>query len=286
MREAISIGLLLTRHPPTRISPILPEVARLLTERGARVEPLYPEDGVTDLLQLEVVHDLYVLKAGTDTALSVAGALHAAGATILNPYPVAAACRDKIVLTQVLRGAGAPVPDTFVAGSLEALEPLLADGPLVVKPYRGSQGRGVQIVREAGELEEAGSDSGPFFAQRYHEPRGRDRKLYCIGDRVYGVKRIWPVRSYEDKLGEPFSVSDELREIALRCGAALGIGLFGLDVVETDDGPYVVDFSSFPGFKGVPEAAGALAELVWEAAERARAGEGSGTAAAPVGSAR
>jgi len=59
VREAISIGLLLTRHPPPRISPILPEVARLLTERGARVEPLYPEDGVTDLLQLEVVHDLY-----------------------------------------------------------------------------------------------------------------------------------------------------------------------------------------------------------------------------------
>lgn len=250
----------------------MPEVARLLGRRGAKVDQLYPDESVTDLTALEPRHDLYVLKSGTDTALSLAGALHVAGAAILNPYPVAAACRDKIVLTQVLRRAGVPVPDTFVAGSVTQLQPLLAVGPLVVKPYRGSQGRGVRVVRESAELATLGEGMGPFFAQRYHEPTGRDRKLYCIGERVFGVKRVWPVKSYGDKLGEPFHVADELREIALQCGAAFGIGLFGLDVVETEDGPFVVDFSSFPGFKGVPDAAAGLAEFIWAASQGVRAG--------------
>lgn len=273
MPAAVTIGLLLTQHPPTRASPIMPEVAGLLTRRGASVERIYPDEAVTHLTKLDPSHDLYVLKSGTDTALSVAGALHAAGATILNPYPVAAACRDKIVLTQVLRRAGVPCPDTFVAGSPSQLEPLLARGPLVLKPYRGSQGRGVRIVRTRAELASSDNDRGPFFAQLYHQPSGRDRKLYCIGDAIYGVKRVWPVTSYEDKLGEPFRVGDELRAIARRCGAAFGIELYGLDVVETEDGPFVVDFSSFPGFKGVPDAAAALANVIWKAAQLARAGE-------------
>lgn len=270
---ALSIALLLTKHPAERDSSIMPEVARLLARRGAGVERIYPEAAVTDLTALEPTHDLYVLKSGTDTALSVAGALDAAGATILNPHAVAAACRDKIVLTQVLRRAGAPVPATYVAGSVSQLEPLLAAGPLVVKPYRGSQGRGVRVVRDAVELEPLGDRTGPLFAQRYHEPTGRDRKLYRIGAEIHGVKRIWPAARYEDKLGEPFPVGDELRELALRCGDAFGIDVYGLDVVETADGPFVVDFSSFPGFKGVPDAAAALSDVIWETAERARAGD-------------
>jgi ribosomal protein S6--L-glutamate ligase len=222
---------------------------------------------------LDAKHDLYVLKSGTETALSLAGALHAAGAAILNPYPVASACRDKIVLTQVLARAGVPVPETFVAGAVTQLEPRLADGPLVVKPYRGSQGRGVRTVYKSDDLAALVGEPGPVFAQRYHAPTGRDRKLYCIGERLYGVKRVWPVTSYEHKLGEPFPVRDELREIAHACGAAFGIGLYGLDIVETDEGPFVVDFSSFPGFKGVPDAAAALADFIWNEAVRAREDE-------------
>jgi ribosomal protein S6--L-glutamate ligase len=149
---------------------------------------------------------------------------------------------------------------------------LLDGGALVVKPNRGSQGRGVRVVRRATDLEESRSES-LVFAQRYHRPRGRDRKIYRIGNEVFGVKRVWPVRTYEDKRGEPFEVSPELQDVALRCGRAFGIDLYGLDVVMSDDGPVVVDMSSFPGFKGVPHAARRIADYVYEAGRRVLRGE-------------
>ena len=250
----------------------MPEVVQLLARRGAEVDVIYPAEATTELTGLEPEYDLYVLKSRTEVSLSIAGALDAAGAAILNPYRIAAACRDKVVASRLLATAGVPLPEAYVAGSLDQLAPLLDGGPLVVKPHRGSQGRGVRVVRSPAELRDS-REGGPIFAQRYYEPRGRDRKVYRIGDRIFGVKRVWPPRTLEDKLGEAFELDGELAEIALRLGSALGITLYGFDVVLTDDGPKVVDFSPFPGFKGVPDAAALLADYVYEAAARIVNGE-------------
>ena len=245
------------------------EVVPLLERHGVEVDTLYPDEELTELTALRPVHDLYVLRSRTQASLSLAGALDAAGAAILNPYPLAAACRDKVVASQLLRAAGVPLPETYVAGEARRLAPLLDEGPLVVKPYRGSRGEGVRLVRTPDELAGDGTTGSPVFAQRYCEPRGRDLKIYRIGHRLFGVKRVWPPRTLADKLGEPFPVRSELREIALRLGSALGITLYGFDVVATDAGPFVVDFSPFPGFKGVPDAPVLLADYIHDAAKRA-----------------
>jgi ribosomal protein S6--L-glutamate ligase len=57
-------------------------------------------------------------------------------------------------------------------------------------------------------------------------------------------------------------VSRELREIAVACGRILGLGLYGLDVLDTDEGPMVVDVNYFPGYKGVPGAAPLIADYI------------------------
>jgi ribosomal protein S6--L-glutamate ligase len=262
------IGMVMARHPRSKVSPIMPEVVRLLGEWGATVETIHPEERLTNLATARVEHDLYVLKSGTELALSLAGALHASGAAILNPFPVAAMCRDKVVATRVLHAAGVPVPETFVTHDPWKLAPLLDGGPLVVKPHRGSQGRGVQVVRNADELLALSPDGGVLFAMRYKQPDGPDRKIYCIDGRLFGVKRVWPAKTYEEKVGEPFPLTPELREIALRCGEAFGMELYGLDIVLSDGRPFVVDISSFPGFKGVPDAACRLADCIFAAARR------------------
>jgi ribosomal protein S6--L-glutamate ligase len=269
----VKIAFLLVRHPPTRRSPIFPEVVERLRAACAEVDVVYPDDQATQLDALVLDHDLYVLKAGTETALSLAGALHTLGAAILNPYPVSEMCRDKIVVSRALHEAGVPTPSAYVASRPEELAPLLEDGPIVVKPHRGSQGRGVRVVRTAPELAALPPPDGPVFAQRHLEPDGLDRKIYCIGDEIFGVERIWPPRTYEDKLGRPFVVDREVRKIALRCGSALGLSLFGFDVVMSDGRPHVVDISSFPGFKGVHDAAARLAEHIFVAAKHSMNGD-------------
>ena len=267
------VGFIMLSHPQARHSPIMPDVVRLLTEWGTKVQVIHPERQLLDLSRLRVEQDLYILKARTDMALSVAGCLHAQGAAILNPYPVSVMLRDKIITARVLQQAGVPTPKAYMASHPRQLSRLLEEGPLVVKPYRGSGGEGVRIVWDADELDSLPIDHEPFFAQRYHRPDGPDRKIYAIKGQVFGVMRPWPAKSYEEKLGEPFPITPELREIALRCGEAFGIDLYGIDIIISAGAPLVVDVSSFPGFKGVPDAALRLADFINWAADRVLAGE-------------
>ena len=267
------IGMLMRQHPPVRKSPIMPVVVDFLRSWGATVDVIYPDEISIELTSLDVEHDLYVLRSSTELALSVAGALHALGAAVLNPYPVSEVIRNKIVATRVLRDAGVCVPDTHIASDAGQLAPLLDDGPLVVKPFRGSEGRGVRVIWDSEELEVASAGDGPVYAQHYYAPDGRDRKVYCIGGQLFGVKRSFPARPYEQKLGEPFTISPQIREIALLTGEAFGIDLFGLDIIYSDGVPWVVDVSSFPGFKGVPDAALRLADYIFAAAQRVLEGE-------------
>ncbi|PYO75569.1 MAG: hypothetical protein DMD64_00075, partial [Gemmatimonadetes bacterium] len=113
----------------------------------------------------------------------------------------------------------------------------------------------------------------PILAQRYHPPEGRDLKIYVIGERLFGVRKVFPARTEAEKYGEPFTPTAEQREITLRCGRAFGIDLYGVDFIESEGKLYVVDMSSIPGFKGVPDAPSHLANYFYAAAERAARGE-------------
>ncbi len=261
------IAALLVRHEASRISPILPDMLHRVGERGVQVDVRYPDEQPVDADSARVEHDLYLLKAKSPAALAYAGALHDRGATIVNPYPVTALCRDKVATTQTLAAAGVPVPATYPVDRAADLLPLLKEGPLILKPSHGSQGRGVRTVHSEEDLRSALADSTePLMAQRYHEPDGRDRKVYRIADEYFCVVRPWPPTSYADKLGELEPVDGRLRELAQLCGSALGIDLYGVDVIYSNGQPVVVDLSSFPGFKGVPDAARRLADYVYAAA--------------------
>src|SRR5438034_6740712 len=179
-------------------------------------------------------HDLYVLKQISGVSLSMAGALHAEGAAIVNSYPVTMALRDKVVAARILAGAGVPVPTTYVVSHTELLKPLLDQGPIVVKLYDGTGGYGVCVVRTEGELAAVPVDKRHFLAQRYHPPQGRDLKIYVIGDRLFGVKKKFPARTEEEKHGTPDTPTPEQCNIALRCGRAFGIDLYGVDFIESE----------------------------------------------------
>jgi len=263
----VRIGIILDWANPT-----IAETFRILSDRGVKLDLFRPEERMIDLDALRVENDLYVLKSGTELALSVAGALHGLGAATLNPYPTVAMMRNKIIVTRLLQAAGLPAPETFIASDPNEFRPLLDSGPLILKPYRGSRGAGISIVRNERELDALTPD-GLLLAQRYREPDGPDFKIYCIGGRLFGVRRIWPIQRYEDKAGEPFTPTPELEDIALRCGRVFGIDLYGLDIVISGGRPYVVDVQKLGSYMGVPDAPRLLADYLVAAARRAVHGD-------------
>src|SRR5256714_13401619 len=147
----LRIGFLATARAGQGSSHV-PAVMRALSDAGVIVDVIDPTKQLLHLSDVRVDHDLYLLKKTSAFALSIAAALHAQGATIVNPYPVTVALRDKIVTTRILQLAGVPTPASYVASQPDRLAPLLAQGPLVLKPYHGSDGIGVRGVRRVAQL--------------------------------------------------------------------------------------------------------------------------------------
>ncbi|MGD8149116.1 ATP-grasp domain-containing protein [Ornithinimicrobium sp. Y1694] len=255
----MKIDLFLVRHPADRPSPVMPAMVDHLTAHGSEIRAVYPDEG--DAVP-DPPGDLVVLKAKTPAALDLARRYHGLGVRCFPSYEVTVLCRDKIATTLALRDAGVPVPQTWVVDDPGALLPHLTDGPLIVKPFQGSQGQGIVIVHQPEDLVGIDHGADPVMAQRYLEPDGLDRKIYRIGEEVFCVERVWPPRSYEDKLGRVVPLPAAIEKVARACGDALGIDTYGVDIIEHRGAPYVVDLSSFPGFKGVPEAGRRLAERI------------------------
>src|SRR5438067_13868974 len=147
-KQLMRIGIILDW-----MNPNIERAVGLLSERGVRLDLIHPEKQLISLSRVRVESDQYLLKAGSDLALSLGGALHALGAATLNPYPTVAMMRNKIIVTRVLQAAGVPVPETYVANDPQAFRPLLDSGPLILKPYRGSRGQGIRVVRHDRDLE-------------------------------------------------------------------------------------------------------------------------------------
>jgi len=255
-----------------RKNPVTVGMIDELRSRGVDLDLIEPSMMNFELSEVQNRHDLYVLKSiANPMALSYGAALNAIGAATFNPFPVVQRIRNKIATLRLLSEHGVPIPATYVSSDAESLVPLLKDGPLVVKPYMGSRGIGVRRVTTRAELMRD-IDPPPILAQRYHpSDDGLDHKISVIGDNVFGRTRIFPIRDYSDKIGTPFEVDDETREIAVRMSKALAIDMFTFDIIVSRGKPYVVDVGSFGSMMGVPDAPALVAHRIiraWE--ERSR----------------
>ena len=255
------VFFLTVRRVPPVPSPVLMEVFARLRSTGMRVAEAIPEEVVLRVDDLDPAEDLYVLNSHTELALSLASLLHARGARLLNPYPACMLAQDKVTACNLLRRAGVPAPRTWVTGDLELMAPLLADGPMIVKPHRGHRGAGISMVHDEEQLAAVPAPEGPVVVQELVSGPGLDLKVYVVGERVFAVRKPFAPDSFA-RPGQPCRVSERVRDIAMRCGEAFGLGLFGLDLIEGPDGPVVVDVNYFPGYKGVQGAAPLIADFV------------------------
>jgi ribosomal protein S6--L-glutamate ligase len=257
----MKLCFLVVRRVPPVPSPVLLEVYERLRRAGLEVEAIIAEELVLRPDRLRASADLYVLKSHTELSLSVAGVLAEQGARVLSPYRSCVAAQNKILASQRLRRAGVPVPPVWVTGELWRLRTVAQTRPLIIKPYQGHRGAGVSVVQEPCALDTLPDPELPVLAQEWVTGPGRDLKVYVVGEDVFAVRKPFASDSFT-RAGVPCDIDADVRDIALRCGRAFGLGLYGLDIIETRKGPVVVDLNYFPGYKGVPGAGRRIAEYI------------------------
>jgi ribosomal protein S6--L-glutamate ligase len=234
-----------------------------MEQRGWQVDMGVSEEMLLQPGRLALKHDLYVLKSHTELTLSLACLLCTQGARVFHPYPSVVATQNKILAQQRLRAASVPVPRSWVTADFHLLEPLLDRFPLIIKPHQGYLGRGISVVHSREELARLPMPDRPVLIQEYIPGSGEDLKAYVVGDEVWAVHKAYSTESFAHQ-GTPCPVTREVRNIALRCGKALGLGIYGVDMVESSSGPVAVDVNYFPGFRGVPGVAPAIASYLDE----------------------
>src|SRR5206468_13133821 len=132
---------------------------------------------------------------------------------------------------------------------------------LVMKPFDGRRGNGIHIVHEPGELALVPLPRRPVLVQEFVPGRAEELKVAVVGNHVFAT-RVRPATNGRQPQRIPCPVTPEIRRIALRCGEVSGLSLYGLDMIDAVGGPVVIDLNYFPSYKGIPDAAPAIADHI------------------------
>ena len=253
----------------------LAEALAAWADAGCAVEVVVP-DAVT-------LHDVparrppwsVVVSRGRDLAgLGLLAAASALGVPAVNDPKALELVRNKVAMQAVLAHHGMPLPRTWFAGDPSVFAELPADRfPLVVKPFDGDGAAGLALLTAPADvalLPSAGERTTLYLAQEYLETDGFDVKLYGIGPRVWAVRKPSPVRFAGPGPAvvtaatgaELIDLDAGLTDIALTCGRACGLELWGVDLAMTPAGPVVIEVNDFPTYSAVPDAGAAIAAHV------------------------
>jgi len=176
--------------------------------------------------------------------------------------------RDKLRAIQILSRHDVAIPaTTFVRDRNDVLPAIerVGGAPVVIKLLEGTQGIGVILapdtrVAEA-VIETLQSTRQNVLIQRFvAESRGRDVRALVVGDRVVAAMRRVAkgdeFRSNVHRGGtvEPIDLDEAYRETAVRAAQIMGLRVAGVDMLEGDDGPVIMEVNSSPGFEGIERA--------------------------------
>jgi len=251
-------------------------IADQLLQWGHTIDLLEPSETVTCLSDLaSQSYDAYVLKTVSDgPGLSILQAAEAVGIPTINNSQSISLVRDKTIGTAFAHAQGLPVPHTYFIAHPRLLRRIPEkDYPLVVKPSNGSSHRSIYRLNgpaDLAKLEIAAPHPCFFLAQHYVENSGYDIKLYVIGKDVYSVARKSPLHPEVKVEEQLIPLRLEWRKLARRVGEIFGLDIYGLDVVETSNGPVVVDINDFPSFGHVPGAVSHVSNYILHIAEQAK----------------
>jgi len=206
----------------------------------------------------------------TTAGLAVVRQLEAQGVPVVNRAAAIAHSRDKLRALQLLAAAGVDIPRTVLArggGDIKELIGHVGGLPAILKLIQGTQGVGVMIAHSEAEVDSILSTmwnlGQEILLQEFiAESRGRDVRALVVGDRVAGAMRreakSGEFRSNLHRGGEGtgLELPAGYAHAAVRAARVLGLDVAGVDLLEAEAGPKVMEVNSSPGFEGLERATG------------------------------
>ena len=187
------------------------------------------------------------------------------GVCVLNSAMSIFSSRDKFRSLQILVRNAIPIPTSYFSFDLHHAEKIIQyklGYPVIVKVIEGTQGNGVYLVhgeQEATQLFDsfATSRTKVILQEFIKEFKWKDIRVFVVGDKVVAsMLRAANAGEFRSNLhrggvGELVELSEEEETIALKSAKVLGLGIAGVDILRSKNGPLIIEVNSSPGLEGI-----------------------------------
>lgn len=183
----------------------------------------------------------------------------------LNSANAISRSRDKLESLQIMQKNGITIPRSAFSSSPRHNEQLIdaVDGaPLIIKLLSGTQGQGVILTdshRSTESVIEAFQTSKtPILIQKFiEESNGCDLRIFIIDGKVIAaMKRIATEGEFRANVHKGASVhkavlNEQERHLAVQAAKSFGLHVAGVDIIQSENGPMVLEVNSSPGLEGI-----------------------------------
>jgi ribosomal protein S6--L-glutamate ligase len=181
--------------------------------------------------------------------------------------------RDKLRSMQLLARKDIDFPATVFAHSSKRTEDvgklidIVGGAPLIIKLAKGSLGVGVVLAetRSAAKaiIQAFYSQEVNILLQEFiEEANGTDVRVFIVGGKIVGaMKRIAPEGEFRSNIhlgatSESIKLTRAERNIALASAKAMNLQIAGVDILQSNRGPLVMEVNAFPGLQGIETTTG------------------------------
>ena len=176
--------------------------------------------------------------------------------------------RDKLRSLQLLTKQNIGIPKTVFTNYSKHTDDIIENvggAPVVIKLLEGTQGLGVVLAETenaAGSVIEAfnGLHARVILQEFIKEAKGADIRALVVDGQVVGaMKRQGKDGEFRSNLhrggtANLIQLTEEEENTAIKAARILGLGIAGVDLLQSKRGPLIMEVNSSPGLEGIESA--------------------------------
>ena len=178
--------------------------------------------------------------------------------------------RDKLRSMQILSRQRIPIPKTLFSSHPDQIKTLIkkvGGAPIIIKLLEGTQGKGVVLAESYNAAKSAldafyGLKANILIQEFIKEAKSSDIRVFVVDGKVVGAMRRTGVHGefrsnlHQGGTAHKIVLTALEKKTAIQAADALGLAVAGVDLLQSDRGPLVMEVNSSPGLEGIESATG------------------------------